>query len=64
MGSGPEVGGVQAGKARSRRARPKTKEHGADQCEEAKEAENEEAQVQEADAANEESEEKVGKDLS
>ena len=53
------MGGFQAEKARNG-----TRQHDADQREETKETENEEAQVQEADAANEESEEKVGKDLS
>ena len=59
------MGRFQEEKARGvKRYRNGTEEHGADQCEEAKEAENEEAQVQEVDAEDEESEEKVGKDLS
>jgi len=53
------VGGFQAEKERNG-----TKQHDADQREKAKETENEEAQVQEANATNEESEKKVGKDLS
>ena len=52
------------GRFQTEKARNGTTQHDADQCEEAKETEDEEAQVQEVDAANKESEEKVRKDLS